>query len=362
MNSSGSQKINRPYSALGILGPTASGKSALGIRLAKALNGEIVNVDSVQVYTDLSIGSAKVPESEREGVPHHCLDIFPPTAQANVAQFKEHALQAIEEISTRGRLPILVGGSGMYLTVLLHGIAELPDVSPEIREKIQLLSSEEMYAKLQTLDPLTAQRLHPNDRQRVSRALEVYETTQVAPSTLYESHQFKESPVHALLVVLCHPRDALYERINLRSSLMVRAGLIDETKGVLERYGDTPLLDTIGYAQAKAHLAGELQEERLVEEIALHTRRYAKRQMTYLRNEPVKRGWKVHPTEGDSAHLLDAEVVGEKKARRAREPQKSFKVLRFTEAELLAAVRERLQRGIEGSEVWYVELLRDEAT
>ena len=337
-----------PYRVLAVCGPTASGKSALGVSLAQRLSGEVLNVDSVQVYQHLDIGSAKLSEAEKGGVAHHLLEIFEPGKAANVAQFRAHALHALEDVTRRGKVPILVGGSGLYLTVLLHGLAEVPPTSEDVRRAVSTLSPEEQYAELLNGDPETAARLNRNDTQRVSRAVEILRMTGQKPSDLLEAHRFAERDAVALTVVLCRPRDELYRRIDERSALMVRSGLVDETRSIIERVGDVPPLNTLGYAQARDLLRGTLPASDLEREIALHTRRFAKRQMTYWRNEPLKRGWIVRPAEDEAAE----EVGGfESFPARAQKRMKGFRAFRYSEDELTEALRARLALPMEQIEV-----------
>ena len=340
-----------PIKALAVCGPTASGKSALSISLAQALHGEVVNVDSVQVYKELNVGSAKLSAAERGGVPHHLLDVWAPNAAGNVAQFRSLALDATRDIAGRSKLPILVGGSGLYFTALLHGLAELPPTSDEVRRAVATCTPEEMYAELERCDPATAQRLNPRDVQRVSRAVEIARMTGQKPSDVVAEHTFSRIDVVSLVLVLCRPRDELYARIDSRSAQMVRDGLIPETAGILERFGSVPALETLGYKQAKALLAGELEEASLVQEISLHTRRFAKRQMTYWRNEPVKRGWIVRPGAGEEAQ----EVAGfDSFPARAQKRMKSFRAFAWPHDRLVEAVRARLAQPLERTEVWLI--------
>ncbi len=340
-----------PLVTLAVCGPTASGKSELSLDIAVALGAEVVNVDSVQVYRGLDIGSAKVPPAGRRGVPHHLLDVFEPDRPANVAQFRELALGAVRDISARGRLPLLVGGSGMYFTVLLHGLADVPQASAEVRAAVAALAPDEMHRELMQADPAAAARLHPGDLQRVSRALEIVRMSGSRPSELMAGHGFASADVVSLVLVLCRPRAELYGRINQRSAKMLEEGLLKEAGDLLQRYGPVSPLATLGYKQACQALAGSLPEAGLAAEIALHTRRFAKRQMTYWRNEPPKRGWGVRPSEQEQAE----EVSGvEAVAGRGRSSAKGFRALRLPLPELISAVRARLAAGLERTEVWYV--------
>ena len=345
--------MSSPIKTVSVVGPTASGKSALGISIAQELNGEVVNVDSVQVYRGLDIGSAKVPESERAGIAHHALDIRDPSDLMNVGAFREYAMGVLAEMKDREKLPVLVGGSSMYLTILLHGIAELPETPKDIREAVASMSREEQHAELTCIDPVTADRLHVNDTQRVSRALEIYRITGRAPSAIFEEHRFSSQEVVSLVVVLCREREDLYRRINERSEQMVQEGLVAETEQIIARYGDLPILDTLGYKQAREVIQGRLAPEKLVEEIALHTRRFAKRQMTYLRNEPGKRGWVVRPTADEEA----CEIVGfDSGSPRAREKVKGFRAYSFSNDELISQIKLRMAEPLQATEVWYVYL------
>lgn len=348
--------MTEPYKTLAICGPTAVGKSELSISICHALQGEVVNVDSVQVYRELDIGSAKLSLTERGGVAHHALDVFSPEHSVNVADFRVVAQTAIKDISSRKRIPVLVGGSGMYFTVLLHGLANVPPTPPEVREAVSRLSPADMYEELRRVDPPTAERLNPRDLQRVSRAVEIARVTGRRPSEIFAEHAFSPRENVSLVLALCRPRDELYRRINERSRLMVEHGLLDETKRVLDKYGRVPALGTLGYHEACAVLDGKLTEENLAEEVALHTRRFAKRQMTYWRNEPPKRGWELRP----SSELEGVEVTGfDSFSARAQRRMNSFRALNVTQSELIASARERIMRPLEKTEVWYV-MIREE--
>ncbi len=340
-----------PRRALAVCGPTAAGKSELAIYLAHALDGEIVNVDSVQVYRGLDIGSAKLSLAEREGVPHHVLDIFSPDEPANVAKFRSEALSAIDHILRRGKLPILVGGSGLYLTALLHGLAEVPATPPDVRLAVSKLSQEEQYAELSRVDPETARRLNPNDTQRVSRAIEIFRVTGRPAGEIFAEHTFTAIDVAALVLVICRPRDELYSRIDQRAQKMIDSGLIRETADLLAQYGRAAALETIGYRQVCDCLQGKLSKEDVASQIALHTRRFAKRQMTYWRNEPIKRGWRIRPDQNDGA----CDVLGFSNfSARAQKVMKGFRVFPWDRSQTIEHVRNRLTEPLERSEVWFV--------
>jgi tRNA dimethylallyltransferase len=342
---------SQPIQALAVCGPTASGKTALGVVLARHLNGEVVNIDSVQVYRGADIGSAKATAEERHGIPHHLLDLVSPDESMNAGEYRERALPCLRKVVDRGKVPVLVGGSGMYLTILLHGIAEVPATPPDVRAAVASLSREEQYAELRRVDPTTAARLHINDTQRVSRALEVARVTGKGPSEFFDRHRFSSQDVAALMIVICRERDDLYDRINRRSRVMVDAGLLEETKAILSVYGRVPVLETIGYKQACEHIDGKLSLDDVPGTISLHTRRFAKRQMTYLRNEPAKRGWLVRPSPDEPAR----EIVGfTTDSKRALAATKGFRAMEMSEEELLSRVQERLRTPFERTEVWYV--------
>lgn len=290
-----------------VSGPTASGKSEIALRLAEQVGGEIVNVDSVQVYRGLDTASAKPNRSERSRVPHHLVDIRDPDDQYHVSAFVADADEAIADIRSRGRLPILTGGTTLYITALLHGLAELPSGDPEFRALCDRRPSEDLYAELARSDPATASRLHPNDRLRVTRALETLHVTGEPASLIHSRHAHRTVRHSAIVIVPVWPRPELYERINRRAASFLAAGLVEETRGLIERHGSSNLagLKSLGYAQTVEMLEGRIAPEALIDEIAKATRHFAKRQMTYWRNEPAKRGWVVRPAEGEGRFVED---------------------------------------------------------
>ncbi|PKN43751.1 MAG: tRNA (adenosine(37)-N6)-dimethylallyltransferase MiaA, partial [Deltaproteobacteria bacterium HGW-Deltaproteobacteria-17] len=223
-----------------LAGPTASGKSAAAIGLALRFNGEIVSADSVQVYRHLDIGSAKPTPAERDLVPHHCIDLVEPDAAFSVGEYQRAALACIASIRSRGRFPIVAGGTGLYLRSLTHGLFEGPAADWAFRDRCNAeedLSPGTLHARLTQVDPDTAGRLHANDRIRLIRALEVWEKTRIPLSEHHRKDAAREAPCEPLIFVINPPREVLRERIRRRVDEMLAAGFIEEVSGLLERYG-----------------------------------------------------------------------------------------------------------------------------
>lgn len=283
--------IARPIVA--VLGPTASGKSDLGIALALAVGGEVVNCDSVQVYREIEIATAKVPPEERRGVAHHLVDFVPPEVNYTAADWARDALSKIDEIEARGRTAVLVGGSGLYLRALREPFFEAPPTDETIRRRLAALrerrGAEHLHRLLRRLDQPTAARLQPRDWSRVQRALEVRLQTGVP---LWELRRRRPAPPpHAarLRVFALHPpRAELYRRINERAESHFRAGLVEEVRRLLARGvpAASSALGAHGYRRVIEHLRGERTIESAVEQTKLDVRHYAKRQLTWLRREP----------------------------------------------------------------------------
>jgi tRNA dimethylallyltransferase len=296
-----------------VAGPTASGKSAWGVSLAKGLaargsEAEIVSLDSVQVYKEFEIGSAKIAEEEKCGIPHHLLSVLEPQEKLDAQRFLELAKEAISSIQAKGKVPIVVGGTTMYLTMLLHGLSSIPQADEELRAELGAMSDEDLYAELIAGDPDT--RLHPHDRTRVLRAVEALRTKGMPLSKIHAAHGFRESQYRALILLPCFSRAALYERINMRARLMVEGGLLEETRGLVQRYGeDLHGLRALGYRQALQVLKGEIPDEELGADVAQFTRNFAKRQMTYFRNEPSKRGWAQSPPQPNRTPKVAANPI-----------------------------------------------------
>ena len=272
---------------IAIVGPTAVGKTSLSIELAKQFNGEIISGDSMQVYRGLDIGTAKVTAEEMEGIPHHLIDVRDVDESYSAADFQKAARKAIQEISDRGKLPIIVGGTGLYIQSLLWDYklgneGELEDDS--LRAKYEAFAEENgnmaLWEKLQLTDPLAAEKIHCNNRKKMIRALEVFELT--GHSILEPKEQPKEL-YDSFLIGLNTDRSILYQRINQRVDLMVEQGLLAEAKN-LAKNPTVQAAQGIGYKEFFPYLSGGSSLEAALEEVKLHSRRYAKRQLTWFRN------------------------------------------------------------------------------
>ena len=275
-----------------IAGPTASGKSGLAVELALLLQGEIVNADSMQVYRYMDVGTAKPSPSERTKVPHHLLDVINPDQEFNAAIYRSFAVPVIHDLLSRGKECFIVGGTGLYIKILLGGLLTCPPVDhvlrQELRDQVETRGLEAMYRRLEDLDPLSAKKIHVHDTVRVLRALEIIELTKRPLSTLIQGHGFQDVAFQALKICLQIDRKELYHRVNQRSLLMVERGLVQETKNLLARgYSpDLKPMKALGYRHAVRYLEGRYDREEMVRQLQLDTRRYAKRQLTWFRADP----------------------------------------------------------------------------
>lgn len=282
--------MENKFDVVAIIGPTASGKTALSIRLAKAIDGEIINGDSMQIYRKLNIGTAKITPEEMDGVPHHLLDIKEPTDGFSVAEYQELVRGKIAEIQSRGKMPIIVGGTGLYVQSVLYDFQfTKQEVNEEARsqyyDELEQVGPEAMYEKLKQIDPAAAADIHPNNTRRVIRALEMAELAGVSRA----EEQFNRGDVALykhLIIGMDMDREKLYERINLRVDLMMKAGLLEEVRSLYDAgIRDVQSIKAIGYKELYAYFDGLVTFEDAIEQIKQNSRRYAKRQLTYFRNK-----------------------------------------------------------------------------
>jgi tRNA dimethylallyltransferase len=273
-----------------ILGPTGSGKTSLSVALGQRFDGEIVSCDSVAVYRGLEIGSAKPSAEQRKLIPHHLLDVVDPDAFYTAGDYSRAARKAIAAIVGRGRLPIVTGGTGLYLRALLQGLFAGPQRSPALRDRL-LRNAEtrgplSLHRILKRLDPASAARIHANDTAKVVRAIEVTLAASRPMSEAWKQGREALTGYRILRLGLDPVRLQLYERINARARAMFAQGLIEETRELIARYGRMPVLDSLGYHQAAQHLAGALTLEQAIAAASQGHRNYAKRQLTWFRREP----------------------------------------------------------------------------
>ena len=273
-----------------ILGPTGSGKTSLSVALAEQFAGEIVSCDSVAVYEGLEIGAAKPSPQQRNQIPHYLLDVVTPDAFYTAGDYSRTARTAIAVIATRGKLPIVTGGTGLYLRALLQGLFPGPQRSAALRERLLRKAETRgpaiLHRILERLDPASAARIHANDVAKVIRAIEVTLTAGRPMSEAWKEGSDPLTGYRILRLGLDPERSQLYERINARASAMFAEGLVEETKDLLARYGPSPALASLGYRQAAQHLDGSLTLEQAVAAASQGHRNYAKRQLTWFRREP----------------------------------------------------------------------------
>lgn len=301
-----------------LMGPTGAGKSAMALALAREFDGEIVNVDSAQVYRGMDIGTAKASPPERRAVPHHLLDLCDPAEAYSAARFRADALVTISEIRARQRIPLLVGGTGLYFKALLHGLSDLPASDPAIRAvlrgELEVAGSHALHARLAGIDPPAAARIHPNDPQRILRALEVHAQTGQAMSTLQEGATDRVLPFPFVAWVLAPAtRETLHERLARRFLAMLERGLVNEVIALWSRGDlspDMPALRAVGYRAVWRYLEGRTTHAAMVEEAVVATRQLAKRQFTWFRGMPETRWWNSdEPTLGERLHEAFAKLL-----------------------------------------------------
>jgi len=276
-----------------LMGPTASGKTELAVQLAQKINAEIISVDSALVYKGMDIGTAKPTLEQRQGIVHHLIDILDPAESYSTGQFRQSALELMQDITHRGKIPILTGGTMLYFNALINGLAELPKAEPEIRKRLDIELVEKgkhaMHARLKSIDPESAIRIHPNDPQRVQRALEVYEISGKPMTYFFKQAQRNTIPFKPLKIIIApEDRKLLHLKIAKRFKLMVEQGLIDEVSTLYNRGDltlDLPSIRAVGYRQTWAYIEGEYDLDTMIEKGIIATRQLAKRQFTWLRRE-----------------------------------------------------------------------------
>jgi len=280
-------QTNKPK-VIVICGPTGIGKTAVGIQLAEKFGGEIISADSMQIYRYMDIGTAKPTAAEQNRILHHLIDIVDPDEDFDAVRFAKMARQKVMQLHQRGIMPLVVGGTGLYIKALLQGLFQSNPVDPEIRERLIQETAENgssrLHDRLKQVDPDTAERLHPNDAYRIVRALETIESTGRSISGHHQDHGFADEPFHALKICLQMDRQKLYDRIDRRVDLMIEAGFLDEVQKLLDMgySADLKSMQSIGYRQVVDFIEGQLPWDECVRTLKRDTRRYAKRQFTWF--------------------------------------------------------------------------------
>lgn len=273
-----------------IVGPTASGKTALSIELAKKIDGEIISCDSMQIYKDMNIGSAKPTIEEMQGIKHYMIDIAEPTERFSVAEYKKRSEEAIEKILQKGKVPIIVGGTGLYANSLIYNI-EYNEImlDEEYRKNLMKIAETEvglatLYEKARSIDPVAMEKISSNDKKRIIRVLEIKHSTGKNKTELELESRKNEVKYEYKVFAINMPREILYDRINKRVDIMIENGLIDEVENIIEKYKEFPTaMQAIGYKEIVMYLKGELTKQEAIEKIKQESRRYAKRQITWFK-------------------------------------------------------------------------------
>lgn len=274
-----------------IVGPTASGKTKLAVQLAKKYHGEIISADSMQIYQKMNIATAKPTLEEMEGIPHHLIDFLPMNAQFSVSDFVSLARQKIEQIHQSGKLPIVAGGTGLYINSLVDNVAfscveEDPSLRNQLYEQVQQDQGAALYAYLKQIDPESALEIHQNNFVRLVRAVEIYQLTGITMSEHKKNSKLVPSPYEVCMIGLNYQdREKLYQRINQRVDIMMEMGLLEEARQILKEDDLKTAYHAIGYKELKPYFAGELSLDEAVDKIKQSSRRYAKRQLTWFRRD-----------------------------------------------------------------------------
>ena len=276
---------------IAVVGPTASGKSELAVSLAEKLDGEVISFDSMQIYKGMHIASAAPNHEEMRGIPHHLVEFLEPSESFSVAEFLKLAKAKTEEITKRGKRVIIAGGTGLYINSFLDNIIFTQSetdqsMREELNREFDRVGAEEMLRRLKEFDPETAKRLHPNNKKRIIRAFEIYETTGQTMTEQLESSRAEESPYEPYMIGLTYfDRECLYDRINLRVDKMLEKGLLDEAKGAFKGEGSKTSVQAIGHKELFGYIKGECSLSEAVELLKMQTRRYAKRQLTWFKRD-----------------------------------------------------------------------------
>ena len=272
-----------------ICGPTASGKTELSIELAKKIDGEIISADSMQIYKSMNIGTAKPSKEEMQGIKHYCIDIIAPDKRYSVADYKKDAKDAIKEILKKGKIPIIVGGTGLYIDSLIYEI-DYPEIKfdekyrKELENKIEKEGLESLYKLAQKIDKEAMEKISPNDKKRIMRVLEIYKATGKTKTQQEIESRKRQVEFDYKVYAIKWEREILYSRINKRVDIMLKQGLIEEVKEILTKYKEFPTaMQGLGYKEVVTYLKKECTKEEMIEKIKMETRRYAKRQMTWFR-------------------------------------------------------------------------------
>ncbi len=272
-----------------IAGPTASGKSTLAIELAKKINGEIISADSMQIYKDMNIGTAKISNEEMQGIKHYMIDIVTPENRYSVSSYKKDAEKCIEEILEKNKTPIICGGTGLYINSLIYGI-EFPEekIDEEYRNKLNKIAEEQglekLYNEALNIDPDAAKKISKNDKKRIIRILEIYHKTGKTKTQQDLESRNKEIKYNYKIYAINMDREILYDRINKRVDKMLKDGLIDEVKNIITKYKNFPTaMQGLGYKEVLEYLKGNIDKNSMIEKLKMETRRYAKRQITWFK-------------------------------------------------------------------------------
>lgn len=295
-----------------ICGPTASGKTGLSVKVAQAMNGEIVSCDSMQIYKDMNIGTAKVTKEEMQGIPHYLIDFVSPDERYSVADFQIDSEKAIGEIIAKGKTPIVVGGTGLYVDTLVYHI-QYPEIETDLEyrkqleEMIQEQGLEAAYQKAKEIDPQAIEKISSNDQKRIMRILEIYHQTGKTKTELEIASRREEPPYEYLVYAIDMDREKLYDRINQRVDIMINQGLIEEVQELLTKYKDFPTaMQGLGYKEVVDYLNGNMTREEMIDTLKQETRRYAKRQLTWFRkNKEIKWIDGLAPAEENIQRILE---------------------------------------------------------